>query len=240
MEDEYIRRQARAMTEAIIVCEGQTEEVFVKEVLGPALAVQNVFVKPRLIGTSQYAKGGALDGQRVQRFLHNTLRERNDIYVTTFFDLYALTPNFPGQAEAVDQKDPVGRAAAIEIGFHKAVVQEAGCRRDRFFPHIQPYEFESLLFSDTRRFAEAEPAWKTFVGQLEEARQSASSPEHINDVPNTHPSKLLDILRPKYNKVRHGRAVSARIGLDRIRAECRHFDTWLTRVETLSSLRQAE
>ena len=36
--------------------------------------------------------------QRVLLFLRNTLRERNDTHVTTFFDLYGLAPDFPGVA----------------------------------------------------------------------------------------------------------------------------------------------
>ena len=224
------------MTETIIVCEGPTEEAFVNKVLGPALAIQDIFVQPRLIATSRHAKGGALSGQRVLRFLRNTLRERQDTYVTTFFDLHALPSDFPGQSDAIARTDPIDRATAIEFGFHGAVLQEVGCRPDRFLPHIQPYEFEALLFSDIARFAEAEPLWKGLVGQLEAVRKSTSSPEHINDGPDTHPSARLRYLRPPYKKVSHGQAVSSRIGLDRIRAECRHFHKWLVRVEALPPL----
>ena len=95
------------MTEVIIVGEGQTEEVFIKEILGPALAKNDIFVHPRLIGTSRYSKGGSLKAQRVLRFLRNTLRERQDTYVTTFFDLYALPSDFPGLSVAAD---PAGSA----------------------------------------------------------------------------------------------------------------------------------
>ena len=65
----------------------------------------------------------------------------------------------------------------------------------------------------------------------------AISPEHINDGINTHPSaRLAKILKPSYDKPFHGSAVAQRIGLERIRAECRHFDAWLTRIERLSPL----
>ena len=225
------------MNEVIIVCEGQTEEVFVREILRPALAARNVFVQPRLVATSSRAKGGALGGQRVLRFLRNTLREREDIYVTTFFDLYALPSDFPGRADAAAPTDPLDRSEEIENGFHAAVVREAQCRPERFLPHIQPYEFESLLFSDTEGFAKAEPEWQAFAGRLASARQSAWSPEHINDGRDTHPSARLEgLLRPRYNKVRHGIAVSAQIGLNCIRTECRHFDRWLARLEGLPPL----
>ena len=52
------------MREIIVVCEGQTEEVFVNEVLAPTLWNRNVFLGPRLIATSRHSKGGPLKGQR--------------------------------------------------------------------------------------------------------------------------------------------------------------------------------
>ena len=222
------------MTDVIVVCEGQTEEAFVKLVLYPGLSPRNVFVQPRLIATSRQAKGGALNPQRVLRHLRNTLSERPDTYVTTFFDLHGLPSDFPGQPGTAAQGDPLARATEIEAGFHDAVVRHTGCRPGRFLPHIQPYEFESLLFSDAVAFAAAEPEWQGFASELASARKTAISPEHINDGPDTHPSARLQRLRPRYQKVAHGAAVSAWIGLYRIRAECRHFDQWLERLEGLS------
>ncbi len=220
------------MKEIVIVCEGQTEETFTNRVLGPFLADRQVFVQPRLIATSRVAKGGALNHQRVFHFLRNTLRERKDTYVTTFFDLYGLPRNFPGHSKATNS-DPIERAASIESVFHAEVVQKAECRSDRFFPHIQPCEFESLLFSEISRFEEAEPSWRKFAGQLAAARQSAKSPEHVNEGSTTHPSARLKHLTPRYRKVLHGADISGRIGIPRMRAECRHFDGWMQRLEDL-------
>ena len=216
----------------VVVCEGQTEETFVNKILAPNLGEKGVFVRPTLVGS----QGGNLKGQRVLRYLRNTLRKRQDTYVTTFFDLYALPPDFPGQVEATTHPDPLDRARKIETGFCKEVIERTECRPERFFPHIQPYEFEALLFSDTTQFAETVPGWKNFTEQLKADRQSAPTPEHINDGPDTHPSARLKQLRPRYNKVRHGMAVSSRIGIDRIRRECKHFNSWLTRMETLPPL----
>lgn len=224
------------MREVIIVCEGQTEETFVKQVLAPELLIKDIHVRPRLIRTSRYSKGGGLTRDRVLRFLRNTLRERTDTHVTTFFDLYGLPPNFPGQAAAQRIVDPVVRAARIEIEFRKIVIDEAECRPERFLPHIQPCEFEALLFSDTRDFANIEPKWRAFDGIFLEARRGAKTPEHINDGADAHPSARLKGLHPRYNKVRHGAAVSAKTGIRRIRAECNHFNHWLTRLEELQAL----
>lgn len=224
------------MTTTIVVCEGQTEEAFVNRVLASHLATHGVYVEARLVPTSKHGKGGALSGQRVLSFLGKTLLQRSDTYVTTFFDLYGLPSDFPGLSSTARRLNPLDWATQIEAGFHKTVVENVECRPDRFLPHIQPYEFEALLFSDLSMFAKAESAWQPFVAQLKQARGSSGSPEHINDGPATHPSALLGILRPPYGKVRHGIAVSKEIGIQRIRAECRHFDEWLARLEALPPL----
>ncbi len=227
------------MVEVIVVCEGRAEETFVREVLGAELAHRSVFLQPRLMTTSPGHRGGALSRDRVVRYLCTTLRERRDVYVTTLFDLYGLPSGFPGQGSSDGKADPIERAASIEQDLHEIVVQSAKCRPDRFLPHIQPHEFESLLFSDVAQFAEVEPDWQSFLGVLRNVQQTAPSPEHINDGQDTHPSaRLRQVLGASYQKVLHGAAVSAQIGLERIRAECRHFREWLTRLEELPPLRE--
>ena len=222
------------MIEVIIVGEGPTEEAFVRDVLAPRLAAQNIFLTPRLISTSPGFRGGALNRDRVLRFLRNTLRERGQTYVTTFFDLYGLARNFPGVEIASGIRDPIERAVTIETAFSEAVLREAHCRADRFIAHVQPYEFESLLFSDVQRMVDLQPEWKAYLEDLHQARTLAPSPEHINDGVHTHPSARLTVLRPRYRKLLHGPAAAALIGLDRIRAECLHFAAWLKRIELLS------
>ena len=217
----------------VVVCEGPTERDFVMRMLSPELADSSVFVEARLIPTSPEGRGGALAGQRVLRFLRDTLRQRRDTHVTTFFDLYGLPADFPGTSTTAP--DPLHRASAIEASLHEEVVRAAQCRSDRFVAHIQPYEFEALLFSDTSQFVREQPAWARWAAELAAARHSVVSPEHVDDGPDTHPSARLERLAG-YHKVRHGPAVAARIGLDRIREQCRHFAAWLSRLESLPVL----
>lgn len=222
------------MIEVIAVCEGRTEEAFLNEILYRPLLDRSILVKPRLIATSSGHAGGALTCQRVVRSLRSLLRSRKDTYVTTLFDLYGLPPDFPGRDESASRHDPLNRATAIEAELHKVVVQAADCREDRFFPHIQPHEFEALLFSDVTKITETEGMWSGHSEKMEQARRVAQSPEHIDDGPATHPSaRLKSLSHPPYNKVVHGVAIARRVGLDCIRAECRHFNGWLTRLENL-------
>jgi hypothetical protein len=60
---------------------------------------------------------------------------------------------------------------------------------------------------------------------------------YINDGPDTHPSaRLTTLLQPRYKKPLHGSRIAASIGLARIREECRHFDAWLSKIESLQPL----
>jgi hypothetical protein len=224
------------LIEVIVVGEGPTEESFVRDLLAFRLSHQEIFLSPRLIRTSPAARGGGLSWDRVRRFLRNTLRERSTTYVTTFFDLYALDTDFPGTAEARGITDPLARAAHLERCMHEAIVAEAECRAERFLPHIQPHEFEALVFTDIEAFVAVEQRWQAYLEPCRQARIAAESPEHINDGVDTHPSARLQEFRPRYIKPLHGVALIERIGLDRIRAECAHFDAWLSRLEALVPL----
>lgn len=224
------------MVEVIIVTEGQSEETFVRSVLAPLLAGSNVFATARCVRTSDMQSGGSLSPERVRRFLRNTLRERDDTYVTTLFDLYALKPEMPGVAGSEDIVDPALKAAHIEQAMHRDIVGVAGCRPDRFFGHVQPHEFEALFFSDVTAFCELEPGWASSRKALQAVRDEYENPEWINNSPQTAPSRRLSILTPKYRKVRHGSLAANHIGLDRIRSECPHFAAWVERLLALSPL----
>jgi hypothetical protein len=237
LEDERRRRETDSVIEVVVVGEGQTEETFIRDVLAPAFTSLDISLQPRLIATSVGATGGALSRERVLRYLRNTLRQRDDTYVTTFFDLYGLHGDFPGVAASRNDTDPSRRCRAIEAMFAQEAIERSQCRAERFFPHIQPYEFEALLFSDVSCFAEVRDDWRRFVDELQSVRDEARTPEHINDGPETHPSMRLKKLQPPYDKILHGSSIANCIGLNRIRPECPHFDAWLRHIEALRPLR---
>ena len=64
-------------------------------------------------------------------------------------------------------------------------------------------------------------------------KASVETPEHINDNPQTAPSKRLKAHFKNYEKVLHGSLVAMNIGLDTIRKEFRLFDNWLKNLEKL-------
>lgn len=219
----------------VIICEGQTEAAFMAKVVQPALIPYRVYLTSRLIPTSRKGRGGSLTFDRVRVYVRNTLRERLDTYITTFFDLYGLKKGFPGFARGGHLTDPIRRAELIEEEFRNISTIDSGVRPDRFFPHIQPFEFEALLFSNVERLGDIDSRWEAHLKPLKDVRNSVRGPEYIDDGPSTHPSARLQAL-PGYRKVRHGTEAAKHLGLDVIRSECRHFGRWLTHLEGLQPL----
>jgi hypothetical protein len=223
------------MVEIIVIAEGVTEEKFIKQVVAPALRPLQIFMKPLLLNTSQNAKGGAVTLDRLKFNARNTLRQFPDAVLGTFLDLYALDTDFPEFAQAKELFDVHARVAHLERALHASIVAHVGCNPERFLPHIQPYEFEGLLFSDVNALSAVEPTWAKSLAALTQVRTAAASPEHINEGFETKPSRrLADLLHPKYKKTSHGPRAAGHITLEVMERECRHFGGWMEAVRGLS------
>ncbi len=223
------------MREVIVFAEGPTEERFIKQVVAPALHGLQIYLKPQLLRTSQAGRGGALSIDRILLNARNTLRQKPNAVLSSFIDLYGLDTDFPAFEESQKLADVHQRVALLEQALHRAVVEHVGCRADRFLPHIQPYEYEGLLFSNVDVLAAIEPTWGKALGALRKVRDLFDSPEHINDSYETKPSKRLEnLLHPKYKKTTHGPRAATRISLETMERECAHFRAWMNRLRGLA------
>jgi hypothetical protein len=216
------------MIRVTVVCEGQTEETFIRDVLAPILANRQTFLTARGINTSKGHKGGALTYERVRRFVTNSLKEDQNAVITTFFDLYALHKDFPDFQQSHNLTDVYQKVALLEQAFKTDITQNNPSFTERFFPYVQPYEFEGLLFSAIEKLTELEADWKKTTAALQAIRDNAQTPEHINDGFDSKPSARLKkyLHNPKYDKVLHGVMAIENIGIDRLLNECQHFATW--------------
>ncbi|MBU2569999.1 MAG: DUF4276 family protein [Gammaproteobacteria bacterium] len=216
------------MKRMYVVCEGQTEETFVRDVIAPIFAHRQIYITARLISTSKGHKGGGLNYQRVKKFILNSLKEEADTIITTFFDLYALDNGFPSYEEGRKISDVHQRVARLEDAFKADVVKENELYAERFSPYIQPYEFEGLLFTDIAKLIELETSWEKAFKELNAIRDSFSSPEHINDGYETKPSARINgiLQKPSYRKIRHGSLAIKNIGIDNLCEQCTHFAEW--------------
>jgi hypothetical protein len=140
-------------------------------------------------------------------------------------DYYGLPDDFPGQ-----QHRPAGSCYQIIEHLEEAFRQDINHRK--FLPYFSLHEFEALLFTSPEIIATNFPE-TDLRSELSKIRNAFGSPEEINDDPRTAPSKRLKTLYPQYRKVAQGLAIAEQVGLSLMRNECRHFNDWLTKLETL-------
>lgn len=215
-----------------IICEGQTEETFVNEVLAPHLARFEVYPAASLVGKPGH-KGGHVTTSRMTYDIKRRLLDDGQAWCTTFFDFYGLDADFVGNDAAAMKSGYADKALEIESALLEHITNQTNENAvRRFFPYIQMYEFEGLLFSDPAKLA-AGLYVNHLAGDFAAVRNGFGTPEEINDSPVTAPSKRILSLMPVYEKPLYGSLAAIKIGLDVIRRECGRFDQWVTLLETL-------
>ncbi len=230
------------MARLLIHVEGETEETFVNEVLkGHLFARGYESVGARLVGNArQRAHRGGISGwNSAKRDIIRHLSEDGRCIATMMVDYYGLpqagAKAWPGRTQAATQAFSA-KAPTVEAALLNDVSAEMGENfdRNRFVPFVVMHEFEGLLFSDCAAFAHA-VGRDALAASLQAIRDQFNSPEEIDDSPITAPSKRVEALIPGYQKPLFGNLAALEIGLDRIRAACPHFQSWLSRLEALGT-----
>lgn len=229
------------MTRLLVHVEGQTEESFVNEVLRPhLLGFGYDSVGARLFGNARQRahRGGVRAWPGVRDEILRHLRSDSRCFATTMVDYYGMPATgaraWPARAHASSQPMSV-RAPFVECALRDELLACWGERSDerRFIPFVVMHEFEALLFSDCEGFARA-LGRPDLAKELRSHLAAFNSPEEINDSPQTAPSKRAIQVFRNYEKPLNGVDAVKEIGLARIRAECPHFNAWLTRLESVA------
>jgi hypothetical protein len=217
-----------------MVVEGHAEEMYVNEVLTGHLAQYDVGAVARRVEfgrtREKVHRGGLLAYPKLKKDVTNWLKQDRDAFVTTMVDLYALPDDFPGRAEGNKIKNPYDRVALLEQAFGRDI------GLPRFIPNIQLHEFEALLFVDIGKLKSYYPYCPKEIDILQ-TENAGLNPELIDEGKTTAPSKRVLKHVPFYDKSTVGVLTAVDIGLNNIRAQCGHFDAWLTRLESLASQR---
>lgn len=212
------------MRRVCIICEGHTEAGFVNTSLAPHIRERGLIAKPSLL----QARSGNHAGGRVsiERLVKRLCREyQNSDRVTTLVDFYGFS-------------DRGGRnRAELEAAILAGVEKGVRGRFDRRFvlPYVQMHEFEGLLFSDVEQFQWVVDGWNEKVrSQLIAVRDKYTSPEDINDSPETAPAKRIQAIfaGSSYSKTEHGPLIAEAIGLETIRRQCPAFHEWVCALES--------
>ncbi len=232
MEKKHNKNRApsnkQRMNRIIIICEGQTEQEFCRNILYPYFINKDIEIE---YPTIKKSGGGIVKWTELKKQIENHLKE--NAYVTTFVDFYGITTKhaFPKwkESEAIVDKDK--KMAFIENEMRNDIDEKI---RYKFIPYIQLHEFESLLFIDYDTFVTNVPS-DDFIGktELKETLNNFKNPEMINNSKETSPSHRLERIIRGYEKITYGIYLADEIGLGNIRNKCPRFNSWIEKIENI-------
>ncbi len=166
------------MSRVLIICEGATEQEFVKTCLYLEFYEKGIHLYTNNIG-------GNVSTQRIARSVRNSFDDFD--YITTLVDFYGFKNNKCTTHEALE----------AEITHYTKRLFHNVDPSQKFFPYVQMYEFEGLLFSDVSHFDWLDDGWdENKQQQLQEIRAAFQTPEMINNSPHTAPFKTFKTYIP--------------------------------------------
>lgn len=220
-----------------ILCEGQTEELFVKNVLKDYLSAYNIICKPQLLLTSKQknCRGGMLSYNQVTRdlqlmFKQFVEKETETHWFTTMFDLYKLPDDFPGYGD--EYGNVYDRIEHIEQVFAQDV------NHVNFIPYIQLHEYEAIVFVGLDYLEEEYPKSGKLHKKINELRdilrRKNNNPELVNTIkaPSKHIISALEGIH-NYNKPKIGASVAQKLKVVNLKKNCLHFAHWIGKLEKI-------
>ena len=227
------------MARLFVHVEGQTEELFVQEVLAPHLYGRGFhLVAPVFLGNPRQ-RGGVPSWPSARRDILRKLSGDQGAISTMMVDYYGMPQSgeraWPGRAAASGLRTAEEKAGCVQQALlldisHALGEPPASCR---FVPSVLMHEFEALLFTDGSAVERALCQTGVAAG-MRAIREKFQDPEEINDSPGGAPSRRLTGLLAGYQKVFHGNLAALEIGLNVMRSHCRVFDQWVSRLESLA------
>lgn len=218
------------MTRLLVLAEGDTEELFVREILAPHLAKFGVYASATGVVSKRLASGKKITGGNLWSNVRNSLNpllQDSDAWVTTLLDYYGLPDAFPGFGNGYAL---TGNAAA-HLNIVENALAEAVNHSPRFIPFLVLHEFEAWYFVRPNQVA-AYYGQEHIARLMQDASDRAGGPEAINHGKETHPSKRLEGYGVGFRKTT-AVALLKEIGIHAIRVACPHFAAWLDRLEAL-------
>ncbi|MBF0428531.1 MAG: DUF4276 family protein [Magnetococcales bacterium] len=219
------------MTRLLMLVEGQSEEIFVKQTLTPFLAERGVYVQPpvvlwtRRIPAGGGFRGGVSNWNQIRKNLLPLIHD-TDAWVTTLIDFYGLPEDFPGFLDSRGVGDPHKNVVALQAKF----AAEIG--HPRFIPFLALHEFEAWLFCDPDVVAD-HYGRPELAARVRDAVKVGGEPELIDHGEQTHPKARLQSMVSDYKETSDGPTMMKKIGIPSIREACSHFASWLDQLESL-------
>ncbi|MFD0885186.1 DUF4276 family protein [Streptosporangium algeriense] len=215
------------MRHICVLVEGQTEEIVVRDVLGPEFG-DDVWLTPVILKTSRPAgntagKGGVSAWRKIERDLRLLLRNPAYHRVTTLIDYYGLPGDAPGMDD-IPAGTPHTRVEHVERAIHRALDDNP-----RFIPNLVLHETETWVFAAAKELGEL-LGRPDVADALRKQAERAGGPELVNGGKETAPSKRVLATYPGYRKTHDGPLAIAAYGLTALRRDCPRLDAWVVRL----------
>lgn len=185
----------------IVLCEGQTEERFIKEIIVPAFS--HLYIVPKIIMTKGGTKGGSVHYADFIKQANNILHNTQLTLLLTIFDLAGISPSW---WNGIENQCPKQLNEKIEKELNDA----------RFYPVWMIYEFEMLAFIAPKITGEI--IGSQYISALKKVlKNHQHNPEAINY--QNYPSKqLLQICgKHKYQKMIDGISIAKKLSLEQLK-----------------------
>jgi hypothetical protein len=223
------------MKKLFIVVEGETEERFIRKVLYNDFITQNIHIEAqqwltnKKLGISGGGSSFDLIENHLRRLMSRYQKDKN-VFISVMVDLYA----FPKGGNSV-YGDDVNKQ---QSGKNKVLLLQHKMNErmnyQNFIPYVQLYEYETLLLSKPDALRYFFTAKEIEIENLK-AEIIGLQPEDIYESPQGAPSKRIIKHLPKYGKQKTtaGVLTAEKIGLPFLRANCHHFNDWITKLENI-------
>lgn len=218
------------MKSVAIVVEGQTEEVFLNDVVQGSLG-DGVWLQPIIVRKGQSASGRPHKGgggwKHYAQMLTTLSGQPQWDLITTLVDYYGLPGDAPACSCTPSHVSAHDCADARQAGIADAIGDP------RLRPFIAVHEFEAIVIAAAAASPHvlgSEKAAREFQFLL---RQHNGNAETINDGVNTAPSKRVAAVIDGYAKTRDTVPIIREAGLDAALAHCPRFAGWISELQEL-------
>lgn len=224
------------MKNVYIIVEGQSEENFIKKILAPYFANQNIYLTAERVITGKNSfgkacKGGGTSYKLYKNHLSKRIKQfknQQQYKFSTMIDFYALPTDFPKFETLNKSLDKYQQIEFLEKNFFEDI------NSTNFIPYIQLHEFETLLFNDLSKIADEFFDISCDLNSFEKDISSYENLELINSSKENAPSKRIDkFVHGNYcgSKVTSSFNILKDTSVETLRKKFKHFDSWLSKIE---------
>lgn len=233
---------SKMITTLFVICEGESEFIFVDKLLAPYLYDRcKSLKKVTPIGLYKTGDKGRFGDVSYTRLSDHVRRLTTYPYaiVTTFIDYFKLGQDFPYNIKCLQENISYNSNDICNIvKMLEQDISQIDISSYNLVPYIHIHEYEMIYFADLSTFISAniENKYQSKIEyQMQKILQNFISPEYINNSKDTAPSKRINqifnnIIDMNYSKKSCAVQYTSNAtinNIDAIRKTCLHFSQWI-------------